>query len=249
MLRFGLPMFRSFTVSESPESLIVSEMFGPTIQGEGPSCGSPAIFIRLGRCNLDCDWCDTPFTWDWLGKNGVAYDQKKELRVILVSEIVEFIERHPENLIIVITGGEPLIQARGVEALTRLLPDRRIEIETNGTRPPLRNSEIDYNVSPKLSNSGVSRQKAWRSGSIQKLSETGRANWKFVITNPDDVDEVKEFADAYDIQPWRVWLMPEGKTAEKIEQGLKDLAPIAIESGFRLTGRQHVTIWGDERGR
>jgi organic radical activating enzyme len=241
-------MFSSFTVNQSPETLIISEMFGPTLQGEGPSCGVPALFIRLGRCNLDCDWCDTPFTWDWAGKNGTVYEQEKELNRIPVYEVVEFINTQPKNLMIVITGGEPLIQSRGVEMLTLLLPDRRIEIETNGTRPPLQNTEVDYNVSPKLSNSGVVRQKAWRSGAIEALKQTGRVNWKFVIANSSDVDEVNEFVKTYGIPPWRVWLMPEGKTAEKVEQGLKDLAPIAIEYGFRLSGRQHVTIWGDKRG-
>ena len=30
-----------------------------TIQGEGPFCGTPAVFIRLAGCNLQCPWCDT----------------------------------------------------------------------------------------------------------------------------------------------------------------------------------------------
>ena len=45
--------------------LVVAEVFGPTFQGEGPSTGQRAGFVRLGRCNLDCSWCDTPYTWDW----------------------------------------------------------------------------------------------------------------------------------------------------------------------------------------
>ena len=47
--------------------LLVAERFGverPTFQGEGPSSGVPALFIRLSRCNLTCTWCDTPYTWD-----------------------------------------------------------------------------------------------------------------------------------------------------------------------------------------
>src|SRR4029450_7825218 len=52
------------TADRAPE-LVVSEVFGPTFQGEGPSVGRRAGFVRLGRCNLDCSWCDTPYTWDW----------------------------------------------------------------------------------------------------------------------------------------------------------------------------------------
>ena len=45
-----------------PLTLVVAEVFGPTVQGEGPSAGRRASFIRLGGCNLHCDWCDTKFT-------------------------------------------------------------------------------------------------------------------------------------------------------------------------------------------
>ena len=47
--------------------LAVSEIFGPTHQGEGPSTGRLCGFVRLARCNLSCLWCDTPYTWDWGG--------------------------------------------------------------------------------------------------------------------------------------------------------------------------------------
>ena len=42
-----------------PEELVVSEIFGPTWQGEGPSLGRRCGFVRLGRCNLACTFCDT----------------------------------------------------------------------------------------------------------------------------------------------------------------------------------------------
>jgi pyruvate-formate lyase-activating enzyme len=53
------------------ESLVLAEVFGPTVQGEGPSLGRAASFIRTGGCNLTCSWCTVPgmmilrpdFTW------------------------------------------------------------------------------------------------------------------------------------------------------------------------------------------
>ena len=56
--------------------LEVSEIFGLTIQGEGPSVGRRAVFLRLRRCNLACDWCDTRYTWD---KNDPDYDKYEVL--------------------------------------------------------------------------------------------------------------------------------------------------------------------------
>ncbi|HHK7228110.1 TPA: hypothetical protein ACQXLV_002143, partial [Streptococcus pneumoniae] len=50
------------------ERLPVSEVFGPTIQGEGPHAGRTCHFIRLGGCNLSCSWCDTPYS---TGQHGI----------------------------------------------------------------------------------------------------------------------------------------------------------------------------------
>ena len=67
MTALGPTMVRQ-PASDAGSWLIVAECFGvetPTFQGEGPSCGHPALFIRLSRCNLTCARCDTKYTWDW----------------------------------------------------------------------------------------------------------------------------------------------------------------------------------------
>jgi organic radical activating enzyme len=87
--------------------LLVAETFGdknPTFQGEGPSCGTPAVFIRLSRCNLACSWCDTKYTWDW-----AHYDPRKESARLAVAALAEWALSMRPGLV-VITGGEPLLQ-------------------------------------------------------------------------------------------------------------------------------------------
>src|SRR5262249_7493061 len=86
------------------ESLVVSEVFGPTWQGEGPSIGRRCGFVRLGRCNLACTWCDTPYTWDW-----ERYDPAKELHRRAVTEVVSDLEAMAIDMV-VISGGEPMLQ-------------------------------------------------------------------------------------------------------------------------------------------
>lgn len=39
----------------------ISEVFGPTIQGEGPWAGLPTYFVRFAGCDWDCSWCDTKY--------------------------------------------------------------------------------------------------------------------------------------------------------------------------------------------
>lgn len=138
----------------SAGDLVVSEIFGPTWQGEGPSAGQVAAFVRLGRCNLDCVWCDTPYTWD-----RERYDLRAELRHMSQLEVWHAI-RDIAAPLVVITGGEPLIQQQRLVWLADMCraTGRRVEIETNGTIPPRRSlvqSTIRFNVSLKLTHSGV----------------------------------------------------------------------------------------------
>ena len=94
-----------------------------TIQGEGPFCGVPAVFIRLAGCNLQCPWCDTEYT-----------QGRQRLTPILIAN--RALELADPKTLVVITGGEPFRQ--DLKELTELLVSRRyfVQIETNGTLPP-----------------------------------------------------------------------------------------------------------------
>ena len=237
----------------APVTLVVSEVFGPTIQGEGPSTGQRAAFVRLGRCNLYCSWCDTPYTWDWTGRNGTVYDPAKELTTTLVADIVHTLDVMDVPLV-VITGGEPMIQRDGVTKLAAMLRTRqpmRIELETNGTRSPwseiVNMEQVHYNVSPKLSNSGVEESDRYKPKALADLLATHRAIFKFVVAEESDLAEVDAMVMANRIPPSLVWLMPEGRTASTLASRTF-LAEAAIERGYNLSGRLHVQLWGDTRG-
>lgn len=79
------------------KNFLVNEIFY-TIQGEGPDAGRPAIFIRLAKCNLRCFFCDTEFeTW-----KSMTLDE-------IISTVAKITEQTKCELV-VITGGEPLLQ-------------------------------------------------------------------------------------------------------------------------------------------
>jgi len=135
-------------IAELKLTLNVNEIFGPTIQGEGPSVGQRCAFLRLAGCNLTCTWCDTPYTWDWEGLNGEPYDKTQETHPASLYEIHHQLTGLGVDLIIV-SGGEPMMQQRNlgplVDRLTR--SGIRVEIETNGTIAPDINP-TRFNVSP-----------------------------------------------------------------------------------------------------
>ena len=103
--------------------LDVQDVF-PTIQGEGPFAGTPAVFVRLAGCNLQCRLCDTDYT-------------SKRQR-IGVTELADKVGQLTlgKNRLVVITGGEPFRQ--NISTLVHMLHTKncKVQIETNGTLPP-----------------------------------------------------------------------------------------------------------------
>ncbi|MGW1071566.1 7-carboxy-7-deazaguanine synthase QueE [Streptomyces sp. NPDC002537] len=231
-------------------SLVVAEVFGPTVQGEGPSLGRRAGFIRLGGCNLTCTWCDTPYTWD-----ASRHDLRAELRRVPVGDIARrALTGRPE--LVVLTGGEPLLHQH--QPGWALLLDHlaaagaEVEVETNGTiAPSSRTVEAvtRFNVSPKLRHAGVDEHRRIRPPAITALHTTGKATFKFVCRTPDDVAEVTRYATAWDLPPSLVWIAPEGTTNARIAARIAAVADPVITAGFNLTTRLHVHAWGEVRGR
>jgi len=76
--------------------LRVSELF-LSLQGEGPSAGTPAHFLRLQGCDVGCSWCDTKYSWVASGGREVDLDDLWEQARALA-----------EASLLVVTGGEPL---------------------------------------------------------------------------------------------------------------------------------------------
>lgn len=226
-------------------TLVVSEVFGPTLQGEGPSAGQRAGFVRLGRCNLACRWCDTPYTWDW-----TRHDPAQELHTVTVAQVLSQLEGMDVPMV-VMTGGEPLLQQHHLPPLLGAVraQGRRVEIETGGTiAPALPEGLVDrYNVSPKLAHSGMDRERRYRPDVLRAFQATGRAVFKFVAQDPADLDEAAAMVDECGLGP--VWVMPEGTDAPTVLARMATLAPHVLARGWNLTPRLHILLWGDERGR
>jgi len=219
-----------------------------SIQGEGPTRGLPSVFVRLALCNLHCDWCDTRYTWDW-----EHYDRRAEI-VELDSDAVAGEVEALGHRNVVITGGEPLLQQRPmaplVEALKRLR--RRVEVETNGTLRPTSElaAAIDqWNVSPKLASSGNSTGLREASAALSSFAASPNAYFKFVVCEPEDIDEIGRIVADCHIRTDRVILMPEAQDVGTLAERARWLAPTCRAAGFAFSTRLQVTLWGGARAR
>ncbi len=116
----------------------IKEMFF-TYQGEGALTGRPAIFLRFAGCNLwsglekdrseaVCKFCDTEF----VGTDGPGGGKFKAPRD-LAKKAAALWPGNSGNMMIVCTGGEPLLQLD--EALIKALQAEgfMVAVETNGT--------------------------------------------------------------------------------------------------------------------
>ncbi|GAA4884419.1 7-carboxy-7-deazaguanine synthase QueE [Pseudonocardia sp. C8] len=229
--------------------LLVSERFGPTVQGEGSSTGRQALFIRLSRCNLSCPGCDTPYTWDWS-----RFDPSRESQKMTADDLYSWVTAQSVDLV-VISGGEPLLQQESLSPLVRSLAaaGRRIEIETNGTIvpiPAILHSVSQFNVSPKtaaFAGRTVSRSTRINPEAIRTLASSGKSIFKFVAAHESDLEEISHYAQEFDLSP--IWVMPEGTTRERVLSRMSWLADEAIQRNWNLSTRLHILLWGDERGR
>lgn len=203
--------------------LLVSEVFGPTVQGEGPAVGRTASFLRLGGCNLSCAWCDTAYTWD-----ASRHDLSLELTVRRTDEVVDDLLARGAPLVVV-TGGEPLLQAAALVPLLRSLKTRGVDVhvETNGTvfAADLVGLVETFVVSPKTRNSGTAARARHRRAALVAFAETREASFKFVVTEADDLEEIDAVVASLGLSPSRVWVMPEGTTADRIVEASRWLPP------------------------
>lgn len=226
--------------------LRLSEIFS-SLQGEGPSLGLPALFVRLAVCNLRCSWCDTRYSWDF-----ERYDYDKEVFTLSAAALSERLlaERPPR---VIFTGGEPLLQQRALLPVIAALPAAtQIEVETNGTMVPdafLLERVNQWNVSPKLAHAGDDAARRIRIEALLSLRASERAFLKFVVEATNDLEEVLGLVEQLRWPAERVSLMPQAKNASELAARSGWVAESCQRAGFRFSPRLHLLLWAGERGR
>lgn len=233
--------------------LWVNKIFGPTHQGEGPTAGELTMFVRLGGCNLACEYCDAPKTWNGLGskfKHPEKYNLKEENRWMSLDDIIDELKRlGPDVKKIIISGGEPMLQQRNLIILLRKLRLERyisIEVETNGTVKPEKEFMLlvdQFNCSPKTSNSGPDNKPEMREKpeALRKFAAYRKTNFKFVSLGEQDSEEIQALVAKYNMK--RVALMPMARTPAELDKVQTGVAGCALRCRYNYSPRLHVDLW------
>ena len=125
----------------------VAEIFGPTIQGEGPNTGKKSLFVRVVGCDFNCEWCDSKFAWK-PDNDTIHYDE------YALAERLTKLCYLKNTFQIVLTGGNPCLY--DFEYIIDQLHSRniKVDIETQGSRLPEWLKNVDLLViSPKAPSS------------------------------------------------------------------------------------------------
>ena len=228
-----------------------------SIQGEGLHSGRPAMFIRLSGCNLNCRWCDTP---NRLIGRSMGLDALRS--AILESGV---------NLVVV-TGGEPLLQSAELYLLMREPGLDTVEwhLETNGTLFPSLELLVRFAhvvVSPKLSTAVESavvpplRLFDMWVAHAEKLVNMGmedRLCFKFVVGSDDDIKELRGLIDKIPSRIPVVFQPEDGgvtdppailaKQAENMLRVLPLVLFLAPTCNVRVLPRIHRLLYGNQQG-
>jgi 7-carboxy-7-deazaguanine synthase len=215
-----------------------------SVQGEGFLTGTESSFVRASGCNLRCSYCDTPYaSWEPEGED-LAVET-------ILARLDELDCRH-----VVITGGEPMLFAEMIPLADGLRSrGRHITIETAGTLYLPLSCDL-MSISPKLANStpDASAGRGWtirheRSRHvpdvIRRLVQEYPYQFKFVVSNVADCDEVERYLDSFpEIDRQQVMLMPMGIEREELERAARWLEPYCRQAGLQFCPRKHIEWFG-----
>lgn len=213
--------------------------------------GASGELMKEGKATW---WCDSESLWKQ--SKEVSYDE-----LICEWESANILKNIFNGRIHLIwTGGEPTLPHARRDILEFLEqfdePYAYNEIETNGTvvTPVLHNHNFysffqQVNCSPKLSNSGISKEKRIVPGAIQQIKENPNHWFKFVVSTEDDVKEAfNDYIHPFNIYPQQVILMPGCDSQDEIIERTAFAFEMAKKYGVRAVTRAQILVWGKKPG-
>lgn len=232
-------------------SIRISEIFGPTIQGEGALIGQPTVFVRTGGCDYRCAWCDTLYA--------VESKYRHDWRPMSAQEIMEKVEALSggKPLVITLSGGNPATQ--DLSSLIALGHEKnyRFAMETQGSISQEWFKDIDVlTLSPKPPSSTMDTDWDKLSACIVAAGDRPKIALKIVIFDDADYAYAQDVAARHPehklyLQPGNDQVDKEGVDMDQLSAKLRWLVDkVEADAWFEATvlPQLHVIIWGNERG-
>lgn len=236
-------------------AILISEIFGPTIQGEGALIGRPTVFVRTGGCDFRCHWCDTLYA--------VTPEHKSSWQKMEAPAILNEVERLSGGAPITITlsGGNPALQPLGELLELGHARGYTFALETQASRAPDWLGELDHLVlSPKPPSSKMEFSPQQLQLCLDAARQGNRATHvsiKVVVFDEADFAFARRVYDLHRDVPFYLSVgndsVISGHDADNAALTRKLewlLERCAREKWFdvTLTPQLHVLLWGNKRG-
>ncbi len=233
----------------------ISEIFGPTIQGEGALIGEPTVFVRTGGCDYRCIWCDTMHAVD----SNYRHTWIPMTTETVWAEVEKLSGGTP--LTVSLSGGNPAIQPLADLIDQGHAKGYRFAMETQGSVAKDWFAKLDTLVlSPKPPSSEMTVDWAIFDDCI-KAADTAHTVLKIVIFDDTDYDWAKNVAAKYPdlplyIQPGNHTPPPADDDTHKVDMdGIMGRMHWLVDKcmadrWFRphILPQLHVLLWGNKRG-
>ncbi len=235
------------------DTIKLSEYF-KGFQGEGMTQGKLSVFVRFIGCPLQCEFCDSKYSWNDQDSIEVPIDQ-----------IIDDIDKVNN---VVFTGGEPLTK-QNVKHIVQILDDIQhpekvsVEIETSGvidsTYKQLINfQDMDindpfksfiFNISPKTNIKQLNNVKTYP----KLLSDYHFRYWfdyiyKPIVRTIDDFVDIEKMQKKYVMNNDQIWVQPYGTSYDEMKSTIHSLEKEIIARNWNLSPRLHILLFGDKKG-
>lgn len=235
-------------------TLPVVEIFGPTIQGEGPDAGRPAYFVRFGGCDYRCTWCDSMHAVD-------PAKVRQNAESLTAGQIVQRLGELPSGPnLVVLSGGNPALLDLHVLVLALKRDGMQVAVETQGSRWHDWLADVDRLViSPKPPSSGMAGpdELAALQTFMGNVTSASVPALKIVVFDQADLDWAATQHGAYPQLPLFLSAgtdvcLPEEETLARLRDRYRWLcetvASRADLRAARVLPQLHVVAWGTAKG-
>ncbi len=233
------------------KTIKISEIFGPTIQGEGALIGQPTVFVRTGGCDYRCSWCDTlyavesQYRHDWV-------DMGPEDVMARIREL-----SGGKPLTVTLSGGNPAIQPLGDLIRMGQNEGYTFAIETQGSVVAEWFADLDVlTLSPKPPSSAMETDYAKLDACVKAAGPKTKTQMKIVIADEADFAYARDMAARYPdlsmvIQPCNLTASKDNPDQDALMAKMRWLVDRAAEEQWfsvTILPQLHVMLWGNLRG-
>jgi 7-carboxy-7-deazaguanine synthase len=239
------------------ERVRISEIFGPTIQGEGPLIGRPTVFVRTAGCDYRCAWCDTLYA--------VLPEYRDEWILMSPPQIMARVNElaGDSSVLISLSGGNPALQPLAPVIALGRRHSHSFALETQGSVSQAWFAELDWLIlSPKPPSSGMITDWNALEACLEAAQGKPRSVLKIVVFDDADYSYAQTAAARHPTLP--VYLQvgnpapliaaggaEAGEPDEDLMHRLRWLAgKVIADHWFAATvlPQLHVLAWGNKRG-